>query len=228
MHLLATRPGGYAAGDGVVDLGQTPADVVLLSAADTDLALLADACDAAPDGYPSVRLASLLALRSNASVDLYFDAVLAHARLVVVALMGGVSYWPYGVERLIERARETEPHPLSLVFVPGDDTPDPELLRASSAAPEDCQRIWRYLREAGPDNARALLQFIAARFFGRAELPPEPRVLPRVAVCGAPEPAGRPVAAILFYRAHLQAGNLRAFESLASQLTAAGLAPLPI
>ena len=36
----ATRPGGYAAGDGVVDLGQTPADIVILSAADTDLRLL--------------------------------------------------------------------------------------------------------------------------------------------------------------------------------------------
>ena len=39
MHVLATRPGGYAAGDGVVDLRQTPADVVILSAADTDLLL---------------------------------------------------------------------------------------------------------------------------------------------------------------------------------------------
>ena len=45
MHLLATRPGGYAAGDGVVDLGQTPADVVILSAADTDLLLLGRAQD---------------------------------------------------------------------------------------------------------------------------------------------------------------------------------------
>ena len=79
MHLLATRPGGYAAGDGVVDLQQTPGEIVILSAADTDLALLADACDALGDGLPSLRLASLLALRSNASVDLYFDAVVRHA-----------------------------------------------------------------------------------------------------------------------------------------------------
>jgi cobaltochelatase CobN len=230
LHLLATRPGGYAAGDGVVDLGQTPADVVLLSAADTDLALLADACDAAPAEFPSVRLASLLSLRSNASVDLYFDQVLAHARLVVVALIGGVSYWPYGVERLIERSRETEPHALSLVLVPGDDTPDPELARASTAPAADCQRIWRYLREGGPDNARSLMQFIAARFFGRSQLPPEPRPLPRVSIYHPPGDSRqeKPVAAILFYRAHLQAGNLAAFDALSAQLSAAGLNPLPI
>ena len=43
MHLLATRPG--ASGDGLeaVDLDQTPGDVIVLSAADTDLAILAEA-----------------------------------------------------------------------------------------------------------------------------------------------------------------------------------------
>jgi cobaltochelatase CobN len=240
LHLLATRPGGYAAGDGVVDLGQTPADVVILSAADTDLALLAEACDRAGDSLPSLRLASLLALRSNASVDLYFDAVLDRARVVLVALMGGVSYWPYGVERLVERARESEPHPLTLLLVPGDDTPDPELARLSSAAASDCERMWRYLREGGPENARALLQFIAARFFARGELPAVPVTVPRVAIYH-PERgvaaladwqrswrAGAPVAGLVFYRAHLQAGNLAAFDALIQQLTAAGLNPLPI
>ncbi|HWO09882.1 MAG TPA: hypothetical protein VNN80_10395, partial [Polyangiaceae bacterium] len=149
MHLLATRPGGYAAGDGVVDLGQAPADVVILSAADTDLLLLASALDAAPPDAPSLRLANLLALRSNASVDLYVDAVLRHARVVVVSLIGGASYWPYGVERLVELACDA---PLRLVLVPGDDGVDPELERLSSVDADDCRRIWRYLREGGPDN----------------------------------------------------------------------------
>jgi cobaltochelatase CobN len=237
LHVLATRPGGYAAGDGVVDLGQTPADVVILSAADTDLQLLAGAADALPEGYPSLRLASLLALRSNASVDLYFDAVLSRARLVVVAMMGGSSYWPYGVEQLAARAREGE---LQLVLVPGDDTPDPELDELSSVELGDCRRIWRYLREGGPDNARALLDFIAARFFGRAREPEPARALGRVTVyhprhgaCAAERwrtdwHAERPVAALLFYRAHLAAGNLAAFDGLIAELERQGLNPLPI
>jgi cobaltochelatase CobN len=237
LHVLATRPGGYAAGDGVVDLGQTPGEIVILSAADTDLALLAGACDSAPADAPSLRLASLLSLRSNASIDLYFDAVLQHARLVVVALTGGVSYWPYGVERLVERARDDG---LQLVLVPGDDTPDLELDRLNSVDAKDSRRIWRYLREGGPDNASALLQFLGARFFGRGHLPEGVRELPRVTLYhperGAAELShwqqewqpGAPVAALLFYRAHLQAGNLSAFDALIRQLAAAGLNPLPI
>ena len=237
MHLLATRPGGYAASDGVVDLAQSPADVVILSAADTDLRLLADACDGLPADYPSLRLASLLALRANASVDLYFDTVLQHAKLVVVAMMGGTSYWPYGVEQLVERARDGA---LALLLVPGDDTPDPELDRLSSVPAEETQRVWRYLREGGPHNARALLQFLAARYFGLGQDPGAARPLPRVALYHPRESVadlprwqrdwtpGAPVAALLFYRAHLQAGNLRAFDVLIQQLTAAGLNPLPI
>jgi cobaltochelatase CobN len=45
----------------VVDLGQTPGEIVILSAADTDLLLLAGAQEALPADAPSLRLASLLA-----------------------------------------------------------------------------------------------------------------------------------------------------------------------
>jgi cobaltochelatase CobN len=238
MHVLATRPGGYAAGDGiVVDLAQAPAELVLLSAADTDLKLLADALEQLPVEFPSVRLANLLALRSNASVDLYFDSVLDHAKLVVVALIGGASYWPYGIERLVERARDGL---LQLVVVPGDDSVDPELDRLSTASPEECFRVLRYLREGGPANARALLEYLGARFFQRGAEPAEARPLPRVALYHPREPvcdlqrwrrewrADAPVVALLFYRAHLQAGNLRAFDGLIATMVEHGLNPLPI
>ena len=64
-----------------------------------------------------------MALRSNASVDLYLDAVLQHAKLVVVAMIGGAGYWAYGVERWSSApATARDAHPL-----PGDDAPHPEL-----------------------------------------------------------------------------------------------------
>ncbi|MDB4975229.1 MAG: cobaltochelatase subunit CobN [Myxococcaceae bacterium] len=237
MHVLATRPGGYAAGDGVVDLAQSPADIVILSAADTDLRLLADACETLPDTAPSLRLASLLSLRSNASVDLYFESVLQHAKLVVVSLIGGASYWPYGVEQLVERARDGK---LQLVLVPGDDTRDPELERLSTPAAADCVRIWRFLREGGPDNASGLLRMLGARFFQQGEDPGPPRPLPRVAIYHPRRAvaelafwqrewlADAPVVALLFYRTHLQAGNLQAFAELIALMQARGLNPLPI
>jgi len=70
MHLLSTRPGGHVedGGQGVVRVAQTPASVVVLSAADTTLSLLADAAGQMGADYPSVRLANLMWLRQPASV----------------------------------------------------------------------------------------------------------------------------------------------------------------
>ena len=43
MHLLAVQPGGFVDDEAfVASMGQTPAQVVFLSAADTTLALLAE------------------------------------------------------------------------------------------------------------------------------------------------------------------------------------------
>ena len=43
MHLLVTQPGQISDGDEAVDLGQTPGDIVFLSAASSDLSSLAEA-----------------------------------------------------------------------------------------------------------------------------------------------------------------------------------------
>ena len=59
MHLLAATPGAIDDGKEPVDLGQTPADVVVISAADTELAALSAARGAMADA-PTLRLASLM------------------------------------------------------------------------------------------------------------------------------------------------------------------------
>ena len=51
MHLLAATPGQVDDGKEPVDLGQTPADVVFISAADTELAALSRG--ARRDGRPA-------------------------------------------------------------------------------------------------------------------------------------------------------------------------------
>ena len=56
MHLLAAKPGTISDGGEAVDLGQTPGDIVVLSAADTELACLAAARDRlGPGPEPSPR-----------------------------------------------------------------------------------------------------------------------------------------------------------------------------
>ena len=69
MHLLATTSGVIDGAAEPVDLNQTPADIVVLSAADSELANLARAGDdiAQP---PALRLANLLHLQHPLAVDL--------------------------------------------------------------------------------------------------------------------------------------------------------------
>src|SRR5271169_891487 len=108
MHLLATMPGAIGEGSVAVDLAQTPGDIVMLSSADTELALLAAAQRrrrAADPATPRLRLAPILRLGHNLSVDLYIEVV-AKAKLVVARVLGGSGYWPYGIERLVETCRE--------------------------------------------------------------------------------------------------------------------------
>ena len=99
MHLLAAQPGAITDGAEAVDLKQSPGDIVVLSAADTELAMLANArATITDDAFPSLRLANLMQLGHNMSVDIYMADIIAKSKLVIVRLLGGCGYWPYGVE----------------------------------------------------------------------------------------------------------------------------------
>ena len=78
MHLLAAQPGAILDGSEAVDLGQTPGEIIFLSAADTELATLAAAHAAAGADAPTLRLANLLALAHNLSVDRYVESLYKH------------------------------------------------------------------------------------------------------------------------------------------------------
>src|SRR6266446_9025522 len=161
MHLLATEPGMIADGSAAVDLAQTPGDIIVLASADTEIALLAAAQARRrhdDPAAPTLRLAPVMRLGHNLSVDLYMELV-GQARLVVARLLGGSAYWSYGVERLVETCRE---HGIPLALLPGDDKPDPELARASTVESAACRRLWRYLAEGGPGNADNFLRYAAS------------------------------------------------------------------
>jgi cobaltochelatase CobN len=238
MHLLATEPGVIADGSEAVDLGQTPGDIVVLASADTEIALLAAAQRrrrASDPTAPSLRLAPVMRLGHNLSVDLYMEQV-AQARLVIARLLGGSAYWPYGVERLVETCAE---YGIPLAFLPGDDKPDPELAQLSTLPKEARHRLWRYLAEGGPGNADNFLRY-AASLIGRDAEWAEPapllraglhwpgRALPSLDDIVAQWRGDGGVVPIVFYRALVQSGNTAPVDALVHALTARRLRPLPV
>ena len=236
MHLLAATPGVVSDGSEAVDLGQTPGEIVVLSAADTELAALAAAQERAGTDGLSLRLGNLLQLKHHMSVDLYVDAIVSHAKLVVVRMLGGVSYWPYGVEQIAATCRRKG---IAFAAVPGDDQPDPELTQHSTLPADDIHRVWQYLVHGGPVNADNLLAYAASLLGGRADWnEPAPLLtaglywpgqgITDLATLRAQWQADAPVAAITFYRALVQSGNLEPVDALVSALQARGLNPLPV
>ena len=110
MHLLRTETISLDEAAQALDLGQSPADIVFLSFTDSDLAAFASAWEASGPDAPSLRVASLAQLKHPYSVDLYVGGVASRARFVLVRLLGGKDYWPYGVEELSAAARDAEDH----------------------------------------------------------------------------------------------------------------------
>src|SRR5215831_3775362 len=238
MHLLATMQGVIADGSAAVDIAQSPGDIVLLSSADTEIALLAAAQSrlrARDPTAPRLRLAPILRLGHNFSVDLYMETV-AGARLVIARLLGGSAYWPYGVERLVETCRERG---IPLALLPGDDKPDPELVQLSTLPPDSVHRLRRYLAEGGPANAENLLRY-AGSLIGhdapwaepgallRAGLYWPDRALPSLDDIAAQWDGSGGVVPIVFYRALVQSGNTAPVDALVRALTARRLRPLPV
>lgn len=235
MHLLAATPGAISDGTEPVDLGQTPADVVIISAADTELAALSDARAEMPDP-PVLRLANLMHLTHPMSVDLHLDNCATKSRLVIARILGGAGYWKYGLTQYAARLREAG---VPFVALPGDDKPDPELRALSTVSGKDYDTLWSYLVEGGPENTANLLTYAKAMLDG-GDKPTAPAPLLRagvywpgagiadLAAAQASWSEGAPIVPIIFYRALVQGGGLNPVNRLTRSLSRAGLNPLPV
>ncbi|MBB2752429.1 UNVERIFIED_ORG: cobaltochelatase CobN [Rhizobium aethiopicum] len=166
MHLLLAQQGTISDGEEAIDLGQTPGDILFLSAADSELAAVA-AAHQARGGPHSLRLASLMSLKHPMSVDTYVERTARHARLIVVRALGGASYFRYALEALHACAARNG---TLIAVLPGDSRPDAGLAPFSNIASDDLDALWAYLIEGGDANARAFLDYAGAMLSG-AEKP---------------------------------------------------------
>ncbi|SLN44443.1 cobaltochelatase subunit CobN [Roseisalinus antarcticus] len=237
MHLLAATPGAVDDGKEPTDLGQTPADILVISAADTELAALSEARANLPEA-PSLRLANLTHLHHPMSVDLHLDACARKCRLVVARLLGGAGYWRYG---LTQYSAGLHAAGVPVAFLPGDDKPDPELRALSTVSEADYDALWSYLVEGGPENAANFLRHAADIASGteqRTAAPARPLLRAGLYWPGATAPdltrlrsawtQDAPVVPIVFYRALLQGAGLAPINRLTRSLLRAGLNPMPI
>ena len=246
MHRIAAMPGGWKQdAEGVIFLDQTPAPIVFLTVADTEIQALSRACASLPEAMPEIRTANLLQLQQQLSIDAYAEMVLQHAQIMILRLLGGRAYWNYGLEVLRETAEQTG---AALIVLPGDDQVDAELISHSTAPLAIANQLWRYLQEGGPDNLANGLMALCDQLLDTTFRPPGPVEVAKVGRYRDAGTRGRgdggtrghredravfishssPTAAILFYRAHYLAGNTAPIDALAAGLESQGIMPLPI
>jgi cobaltochelatase CobN len=242
MHRLAATPGGWSPDtDGVIFVEQSPAPLVLMTMADTDIQCAARVVGDGGAELPPIRVVNLLQLQQQLAIDTYAETVLSQARVIIVRLLGGRAYWSYGLEvtKAIAQA-----HAIDLIVLPGDDRPDPELISHSTVSLQLANQVWQYLIEGGIENLRHGLMWVCDRCLHTSFQPPAPRPVPRVgrySVDGGHDssetahlptrdraPARIPPVGLLFYRAHYLAGNTAPIEALCHALQARGLAPVPV
>src|ERR1700758_2721618 len=175
MHVVFRESHGLEETATAVDLGQDPADLVVLSFSDSDLAAFAAGWRRGRAQLPSLRLANLIALRHPLSVDTYLERTLSQARGILVRLIGGESFWAYGIAAVHQLARERG---IALAVLPADGRDDPRL-DALSTLPRSTLRRLRVLCDAGGAVAAqvALAQLALASglyagpVFGETEIP---------------------------------------------------------
>jgi len=232
MHVIFRETHGIEETSVPQDLGQSPADLVVLSFSDSDLGAFAAGWHCARTAgvpLPSLRLANLASLMHPLSVDTYVENTLAGAKAILIRLIGGQAYWAYGLQHVEALARARG---IALAVMPGDGRADPRLDAVSTVPTAVLRDLNRCCEIGGAVAAQAALATLArvggmtvADIDAVQAIAPVGGWLPQQsATCPAAFAltSTRPRVLLVFYRSYLTAADCDPFEALHAAFTVRG------
>ncbi|OYU38272.1 MAG: cobaltochelatase subunit CobN [Pseudorhodobacter sp. PARRP1] len=230
MHVVFRESHGLEDTQTPFDLGQTPADLVVLSFSDSDLGAFAAGWHRAnqKEGkLPTLRLANLVALQHPMSVDTYVQQTLAGVKGILVRLIGGENYWPYGLMQLQDLARRQG---IALAVLPADGRDDPALDAHSTLPISTLRRLQALCDAGGAVAAQAALAQLALAaglyagpVMGDKTVPDCGWYDPDLGVIAQPVVEG-PAIAVTFYRSYVTAADTAPVDALIRAFRAKGFA----
>ncbi len=161
MHVVFRESHGLEETETPTDLGQSPADLVVLSFSDSDLGAFAAGWHrgGGPEGrMPTMRLANLTALKHPLSVDTYVEQTLEGAKGILIRLIGGVPYWSYGLQQVLALAQAKG---IALAVLPADGREDTRLDDYSTLPVSTLRRLAHLCDTGGEVAAQAALAQMA-------------------------------------------------------------------
>ena len=230
MHVVFRERHGLEEADAPFDVGQDPADMVVLSFSDSDLGAFAAGWRRAGGTLPSLRLANIVALRHPVSVDTYIDKTLHGAKAILIRLIGGEPYWPYGLASIHRLAIQKG---IVLAVLSGDGREDGRLDELSTVPVPLLRRLAVLCDAGGAIAAQAALTKLAQSaglavgpLSGETAIPEYGLYDPdRGPIQAADISLGeQPIALVAFYRAYLTAADMAPVDALIGQLRDSGLA----
>ncbi|MEL6583872.1 MAG: cobaltochelatase subunit CobN, partial [Pseudomonadota bacterium] len=234
MHVIFRESHGLEESETPIDLGQTPADLVVLSFSDSDLGAFAAGWHrggGAQGRLPSLRLANLAALKHPLSVDTYVEQTLEGAKGILIRLIGGIPYWSYGIQSVQALAQRKG---IALAVLPADGREDARLDAVSTLPLSTLRRLAHLCDTGGEVAAQAALSqmALAAGLYagpvaGDKTLPTVGAWTPEHGVCAPLVARGieaKPLVIVTFYRAYLTAADLDPIKKLFAELRQAGFA----
>src|SRR5262249_55209558 len=154
------------------------------------------------------------------SVDTYIERTLSQARGILVRLIGGESYWQYGIAALHQLAKQRG---IALAVLPADGRDDARLDELSTLPFSTLRRLKTLCDAGGAMAAQAALAQLALAsglyagpVIGDTLVPNMGFYDPAKGVLASPPEPDMPRALITFYRSYLTAADTGPVDALIS------------
>ena len=236
MHVVFRETQGLETAEAPYDPAQDPGDLVILSFSDSDLGAFAAGWRRSAGNLPSLRLQNLVGLKHPVSVDTYVERTLSGARAILIRLIGGAAYWPYGIASVQDLARRKG---IALAVLPADGRTDPNLDAVSTLPVSTLRRLQALCDTGGAVAAQAALAQLALAAGLYAGPVPGDKHVPDmgfydpdhggaahggVAHGGVAPPPQGPHILVSFYRSYLTAADTDPVDALIRAFRARGIA----
>ena len=232
MHRVATKPGDLDSEknfeSGPYSARQTPADILFISTADTELFGLAQVWGKRfrKKASPTLRLMQANPLQHPDAAEHNADHVLCKARLAIFRLHGGYGYFPHLLDEILHI--KSHGAKTRILVLPGTDEWDPELMKFNDYAEPLVRQMFTYFREGGVENMERAAEAVEMLLENKTKDFPEAVIVPtfgwrtnKSKISNQKSASGR--VWITFYRALQQTGDMAVVEALTEALKKHGL-----